>query len=339
MKKAHFILFILIVLLVLPTVTSAKPPIPSKSFLPLGTIVYTHEYNNIPFHMYGATLSVYNSGATEEDDPYFPARWEDTYPFPENRDYYASKIHFLQNAAWAALFEDGDTLGQVTVCYRDGSCEDALDLTIGVNTEEWACDRPDVSAILAHTKVKPAWSEWDWNPDFAPSPFFAHAFYASVDTNPTRILDNVTLYLVEEDDWAGVNIGAITLEFEEAYTVLGSGAASCNNGYPCALGVKAQRNDKAAWPKGDVFFRGKNDIGEEFTFIANDIRRYGISSSTPGAIFITGYGSLDYVTSGYRFSLFVKDNAFRIIIISPDGPDYYRMPDLVPLSAGGIIIE
>ena len=205
MKKTHFILFVLIVLLVFPTMVSAKA---NKSYIPLGTSLYPHEYGNVPFQMYGANLSVWWTEDTT--GPYAIPQLTNTYPFPENRDYRATAVHFLQNAAWAVDFPDGTTLGQVTVCYRDDTCEDPLDLTIGVNTEEWACDRLDNIGNLGHTNIKPAWSQWD--ADVREIPFLAHAYYASVQTDPGKILDYIQLDLVtEEGVTAGVNIARSSL--------------------------------------------------------------------------------------------------------------------------------
>ena len=337
MKKANFILFILIVLLVFPTVTSAKSQTSSHSFSPLGTSVISHTYENIPFQIFGATLSVQLPPLGNEE------RLSETYDFG-NRLYNAKAIHFIQTSAWALEFPDGAVIGEITVCYKDSTCEPPLQLIIGVNTDEWAYDRPGNQEFLNHTTVEPAYSEWTID-EFDTIPFLAHSFYVSVKTDSKKILGTITLDLADleteypDNPNGGVAIQAITVEVAEAPpVVIGSGRASCE-GHDCGIGVSAYTQNSSAWPIGDVFFE---DLAEGNTFIARDIRRYGKSSTSPGAIFFTGWGQVNNI-DGYNFTLFVTDNGeegdtFTIEILNPDGSTLYDLNN-VPLVEGNIIVK
>jgi len=323
-------LIFLIVLLLFPTVVSAKAA--QSTFWPLGISEGSHTYNNIPFQIPGAA-GLYARVPPPGDPQYGDDLLLDTYTFGENTMYKANKIHFINHSAWVLDFPDGTVVGQITVCYKNGDCDLPLDLIIGVNTAEWAYDRPGNEEFLGHTPPDPAYSFWVTD-DPVSVPYLAHYFYASVEANPEKILDRIELELIlGPHDYAGVNINAITVETPEAPPkVAGAGVVPCEDEKKCIFGLIARWKEGEAWPTAHLFFM---DLGGGLRFIANDIRRFGNSYSDPGAIFLTGWGKLNG-EDGYRFNLWVEDNgnpgagndSFRINIFPPIG-DIYELDQLL----------
>ena len=131
-----------------------------------------------------------------------------------------SRIHVLQACFYATSAPDGAVVGQLIARYMDGT-QDSSDLIIGVNTAEWAYDRPENQSYLNHTKIPPAYS-YEPTIDSAYS-YQGHNFYLSLDTNPKPLasLDlvlNPASYLdygLFGMEWFGIGVNAITLEVDE----------------------------------------------------------------------------------------------------------------------------
>lgn len=329
MKKANFILFILIVLLLLPTVTSAKSA--QFTFWPEGVCEGSTTYNNIPFQIPGAVgllfVRVPPPGDTSTPGP---LKFVD-YTF--GGDYHATKIHFINTSAWVLGFPNNVDVAQITVCYRDdpNDCEEPLKLTIGVNTAEWAYALPGNDEWLGHTPPESAWVE-EFYDDDGNGPYYGHHFYAVVDTDPLKVLDRIEFEWIEHTEqdyqYSGVYIDAITVEtIDVPPKVIGNGLVPCEDGDPsCIFVVSAEWKEGKAWPTGNVFFL---DLNAGLTLQGTDIRRFGDSRTVSGGIFLYGWGQVQG-EDGYQFRIHVGDNGkpgagndtIRIRIIKPTGEEY-----------------
>ena len=113
-------------------------------------------------------------------------------------------------------------VGHVSVHYADSS-SNTLDLVIGVNTAEWAYDRPEAQPYLQHTKITPAYSLLT-NAE-SRSYYWGHEFYVSMWLIPKPLsyleltLDPASYtgqqyYGYSRADTFAVVVSAITLESE-----------------------------------------------------------------------------------------------------------------------------
>ncbi len=174
---------------------------PFGKCIPLGKGL-PHAYNNIPFEIWGVSLSVYHTETSKFYEVY------------DLSGYIANKIHIIQASAWATKVPDNVVVGQIRVYYMDGTFS-SLDLICGVNTAEWAYDRPENQLYLQHTKIPPAFSYWT-NTDSAYF-YWGHNFYVVIDTDEGKQLSYLELILdprsyTSPADWYGISINAITLE-------------------------------------------------------------------------------------------------------------------------------
>lgn len=332
-KIISFSLFTLVIMFFLPTAILAKSA--QVTFLPLGTSIETTTFDNIPFQIWGASLAVQKPPEGQGEDVY-----ESEYLMPSWSEYHANKVHIIQTSIWAAELTDGTVVGQIRTCYRDNTCDDPVDLEIGINTAEWSYDRPELQDILAHTKIPPAYSNWtNIDSDYW---YWGHAFYIGIDTDPAKTLDHIELVLDEDTrdstESVGVTISAITIEIPEAPPeIKGGGYVTCEDGVgKCAFAFDVKRKEGKAWPTGYLFF---NDPGAEVMLVATDFRRFTNSSSIPGATFVNGWGQVN--GEDKRFSLWIIDDGnpgpendqFQIRI-----QDLYAI-DLDFITAGNIIVK
>lgn len=178
----------------------------SQTYIPLGEGL-PHVYNNIPFEIWGVSLSVYHNDTSKLYEVY------------DLSGYSANKIHIIQASNWADNVPDNVVVGQIRVYYMDGTFS-SLDLICGVNTAEWAYDRPDLQSYLQHTKIPPAFSYWCTDSDS----YWGHNFYVVIDTDEGKQLSYLELILDPRSytgqsyygyspaDWYGISINAISLE-------------------------------------------------------------------------------------------------------------------------------
>jgi len=333
-KIISFSLTILALLIYLPTVILAKPA--QVTFLPLGFSIEATTFENIPFQIWGATLAVQQPPEGQGDDVYYS-----DFPMPPVQ---ANKVHFIQTSIWAAELEDETVIGQIRVCYSDSSCDDPVDLVIGINTAEWSYDRPELQDILAHTKISPAYSyRTDTDSDFR---YWAHSFYIGIDTDPVKTLASVELFLDEETsedtESVGVTISAITIEIPEAPPEMeGRGIVTCADGIGrCNFSFIVKSKEGQEWPLGYLLFK---DPDAEVTLVASDFRRFGNSYSYPGQIFLTGWGQIKGEKS--RFNLRIADNGdpgadndlLLIRIFDLDNVPIYEI-GLQPITEGNILV-
>jgi hypothetical protein len=332
-KVNFFNCFILIILLLIPTVLSAKAA--QITFRALGSSVEAITYDNIPFQIYGANLEVQKTPWNES--------YEDVYTMPDWSTYNAYKVHFIQTSIWALDLVNGTVVGQIQVCYREDATCDSVNLVMGENTAEWSYDRPENQPFLGHTKIPPAYSYWtNIDSDYW---YWGHTFYASVDTNPDKTLDYVKLVLdaatSENLDYLGLAINAITIESSEAPPQInGGGVVPCENGKDCTFALNARWKEGEPWPTGFLFFR---DPDAGLMLRADDFRRFSPSGSVPGTIFLTGWGQVNN-EEGYRFTLWAADNgnpgagndSFRLRIIEYETDETYEIDQIL---IGGNIIE
>jgi hypothetical protein len=175
-------------------------------YIPLGEGL-PHVYNNIPFEIWGVSLSVYHNVTSKLYEVY------------DLSGYIANKIHIIQASCWADNVPDNVVVGQIRVYYMDGTFS-SLDLICGVNTAEWAYDRPELQLYLQHTKIPPAFSYWCTDSDS----YWGHRFYVVIDTDEGKQLSYLELILDPRSytgqsyygyspaDWYGISMNAITLE-------------------------------------------------------------------------------------------------------------------------------
>jgi hypothetical protein len=194
-------------------------PIKSTSsnayFIPLGGGI-PYVFNNIPFLInasmltgkYEGMLSVYHTFAYKEVSTI------------NLTGYVVDKVHILQYCSYADNVPDGVVVGHINLCYMDGALT-TLDLIIGVNTAEWAYDRPELQPYLQHTKITPAYSFWT-NIDSSYY-YWGHMFYVMIDTE-LKPISYIQLILDPKSytgqkyygysyaEWFKIDIAAITLE-------------------------------------------------------------------------------------------------------------------------------
>ena len=151
----------------------------ADQYVPLGT-GESYIYNDIPFEIDGVWLY-----AKHAEGEFVPVETIDL------TGHTANKIHIMQLGTYATNIPNGVVLGKINVFYKDGTSE-SLDLITGINTAEWAYDRPENQCCLAHTKITPAYSFWtNQDSDFY---YWAHHFYVSIDTK-NKPLDYLELFL------------------------------------------------------------------------------------------------------------------------------------------------
>ena len=148
------IIRIVLLLFLMSSLLGSSASNASTQWIPLGTgdpDTYFY-YNGIPFDLDdGEGLTVeHRSGEIHE-------------PLDSlNLSFYGnpivSHIHILQTCFYATSAPDGAIVGQLIAWYTDGT-QDSSDLIIGINTAEWAYDRPENQTYLNHTKVPPAYSD------------------------------------------------------------------------------------------------------------------------------------------------------------------------------------
>ncbi|MFX0197478.1 MAG: hypothetical protein ACFFCW_15250 [Candidatus Hodarchaeota archaeon] len=195
----------------------------ADQYIPLGTGNPTYSYNDIPFEIEGVWLY-----AKHAEGEFVPVETIDL------SGYTANKIHIMELGTHATNIPNGVVLGKISVFYEDGTSE-SLDLITGVNTAEWAYDRPENQCCLAHAKLPPAFSYWtNHDSDFY---YFAHNFYVSIDTK-NKPLDYLELFLDPSSytgqpscpdscefyippDWSGIAISAITLQVKKVLLIHG----------------------------------------------------------------------------------------------------------------------
>ncbi|MBP7053243.1 MAG: hypothetical protein KBE65_19725 [Phycisphaerae bacterium] len=190
----------------IPTIATAS------TYVPLGDGV-SHAYMGIPFEEWGVWLYAVH---TVDPDEFIPSATLDL-----SSSGAPQTLHMMQYCAWADNVPDGAPAGRVTVFYDDGS-QSSVDLIVGVNTAEWAYDRPEMAPYLQHTKVTPGFS---FNEDEGSAEVYdGHHFYAAVPlaAKPLAYLEltldpasytDQTYYGYASPDWFGLAIVAVTLEY------------------------------------------------------------------------------------------------------------------------------
>jgi len=135
------------------------------------------------------------------------------------RPYRGVGLHVLQKCAWADHVPNGMSGGAFTVWYGDGTSA-TVELVVGVNTAEWAYDRPEIQPYLQHAKVEPAFS---WATSVGSAYVYqGHMFYTYIPLE-AKPLDRLELaiysgpytdgtYGYSPADWFGIQVEAVTLE-------------------------------------------------------------------------------------------------------------------------------
>ena len=134
--------------------------------------------------------------------------------------YVGTAVHILQATFWSDHVATGMPVGCIKVWYTDGSV-DSVELVEGVNTAEWAYDRPELQSCLQHAKIEPAHS-YLTRTDSAYE-YWGHLFSVDLPLQP-KPLRELELVMYAEPytqtsdygcspaDWFGIAIAGITLE-------------------------------------------------------------------------------------------------------------------------------
>jgi|GEM_PF-4336595 len=136
------------------------------------------------------TWMVYDCPGTEE----VMAPWSRDVCLPDELVGSYTRLHVLQQLGHALDAPQGLLAGHVYVQYSDGS-ETTYDLIVGVNTAEWAYERPDWADCLLHRQVSPA-SSWTAL-DSEGCAFFGHDFYVAFDLEPEKAVVRIGFRLSE----------------------------------------------------------------------------------------------------------------------------------------------
>ena len=176
--------------------------------IPIGGGVST-VYNGIPF-FFVSDMYV-NHTPPNPDDPGTQFYNRDT---PQL--FYSTRVHFLSSLAWSHYVIQDTVVGEFRGYYTDGSF-DYVQLIAGINTAEWAWDRPENASYILHNRAEVGFSYLTnqgsnyW--------YEAHRYYGYLDTNPSKELESFQLIMADSfynspSNWLGIGIPAITIEGE-----------------------------------------------------------------------------------------------------------------------------
>jgi hypothetical protein len=197
-KCILWVLICIFITCILITITTADEPSSPAQFFPVNANP-NRMYNGVPWD-FGTSLSV------RPDQVGGPVTDSLTIS-----GYIAKRIYLFQNSAWANNTANGQKAATVRIYYKDGTHED-FELLMGINTAEWAYDRPESQPIM-HSMIDPAYS-WLTNID-SKFYYYGHYYCASFDTQE-KLLDRIVLIRGPASGFpygsVGVNIVAITIE-------------------------------------------------------------------------------------------------------------------------------
>jgi hypothetical protein len=123
-----------------------------------------------------------------------------------------SGLHFSTWSGESTCLPDGIPMADITAHYASG-CSNTVTMILGVNTAEWAYDRPGISEYVAHTKIPGFYS-------YLSGGYPVHRFYANLDGISGDQLIGVSLTLRPESytqppgswPWSAQGLNGITLE-------------------------------------------------------------------------------------------------------------------------------
>jgi hypothetical protein len=213
----------------------------AEHYIPLGNGI-SLDYQGIPFQLGGVSADVIHT--TTEHSPLASLSLQ---------GYTANRVHIIQWCGHAPGVSSGVTVGHLRLWYEDGSST-SIDLVLGVNTAEWAYDRPENQCCQRHAKVTPAYSFWTHKD--SDSYYQGHDFYisADVESKPLSsldlILDSASYTGQPQPSWFGIGLGAITLE-RQADCCDRSSLSWPRPGFELSRGVIKvewqQRSEKGEW--------------------------------------------------------------------------------------------
>lgn len=165
----------------------------------------TTVYKGIPFEFASNELVVTH---------YPPDLGIQTYEFPSPQIFYAERVHFMSSLAWSHWVTQGTVVGEIRGYYSDGSYDSGA-LIAGVNTAEWAWDRPGWEGLILHDKAEVSYS-WPTTVD-SDTEYEGHRYYGSFATDPSKELHYVQLRMSDDlyNDpchWLAIGVPAITIE-------------------------------------------------------------------------------------------------------------------------------
>jgi len=185
----------ILLLLIIFSFTFLTNPVSSEIWLYTVDSTPAIEYNGIPFGWLSSPVVLQPDSSSI------------TRTLP---NYSTKKIHVIQTASFATEIPQGSAAGSIKIFYQDGTF-DIINLIMGVNTAEWAYDRPENQESLAHNKIPPAFS-WLTSID-SNYTYYGHSFYTSIVTQP-KYVDHIQL--VKDIGTIGLWITAITMEVDRS---------------------------------------------------------------------------------------------------------------------------
>lgn len=185
----------------------------SAAFIPVTGDGWTDtQHNGIPFDFGPWLLTTHHPPIPAIPDPSTPSVSAFQYDLPSL--FHADRIHFLSALAFSHWVPQDTVVGELRSYYTDGTFDSKL-LIAGIDTSEWAWDRPEAMGTVLHDRAEVGYS-YLTTIDSAKE-YEAHWYYSNADTNPEKVLQRVTLIMADDmrsntSQWLNVGIPAVTVE-------------------------------------------------------------------------------------------------------------------------------
>jgi hypothetical protein len=157
--------------------------------------------DTIPLKLGGVDVSVNSVPGT----PVSSVRYDDVYGYSGNA------LHFSQWCGYSARLPTGTLVSSATAYYLDGTSSE-MEFVLGVNTAEWAWDRPGLNCAHDLPLDPPTYSWWTNQGSANGEYYWGHRYYSVLPLVPEKTLWYLELRLLYLEGSIAHRIHAITLE-------------------------------------------------------------------------------------------------------------------------------